>query len=82
MVDLEIDTDGLDAESLERALASALAAEPPTAVVRVRLIGDQATAAARSISASDLRALAPQEMIVEWSRRGLRAPQASGPSER
>lgn len=68
---------GLDAAALRDALARAVEAEAPDAVLRIRLEGPMAPGASEALSAEALRALAPETMNLEvaasgsrpWSRR-------------
>jgi len=67
MIDLELDCSGLDDAALQRAVATALEAQPPDAIVRILAQGRTVSGMLPHLPADVLRGLAPAGMIVEWS---------------
>jgi DNA repair exonuclease SbcCD nuclease subunit len=69
MVSLELDLENEDAGRLRERLVEEVRLLDPNAVVRVRLCGPGAEKLSHTLSASDLRELAPPSMNIDWSHR-------------
>ena len=65
MIVSEIDAQRLDGVGMEGALQRAMAAAPPDAVLRLRVIGHVPAAARPALRAAAVRAMAPPTMVVE-----------------
>jgi DNA repair exonuclease SbcCD nuclease subunit len=75
---VNVSADGLDGAGLRDRLARLLAAQPPDAVVQLRIAGSVAAGAAVVLRAAELRSLHPPSMIVELRLAAFRGDAGAG----